>query len=206
MNIYLIRHGEKEDADKNHETVRMTEKGFMQADRLGKRLKQRNAIDKIYSSPMIRAVQTAETINKHLGVELEVREEIREIHMGDCEQLGWAYFEKTYPDFLEKTRNQDQDLRYPPDGENGADVWERAQSVIWDILDSGDENVAIVAHGGIIRVIVASLIGLGAHKRFLLEGVEYCSITQLIYDEDSGRFRLKGYNDYAHLLGGVIHD
>lgn len=38
---------------------------------------------------MIRAIQTAETINKYINVDIFIREELREINMGECELKGW---------------------------------------------------------------------------------------------------------------------
>lgn len=70
MNIYLIRHGEKQDDFKNYATMELTEKGFKQANLLGKRLKKYN-IERIYSSDMVRAIQTSEEINNYLKVDIK---------------------------------------------------------------------------------------------------------------------------------------
>jgi broad specificity phosphatase PhoE len=80
-------------------TELFTPVGYKQADMLGKRLKK-YGIDKIYSSKMVRAIQTAQEINKHLGVEIVVRPELREICMGDCDSKGWSYLEENYLEFI----------------------------------------------------------------------------------------------------------
>ena len=49
---------------------------------------------------MTRALQTAEVINNHLNVEIEVRSELREINMGECDIKGWDYVSSHYPDFI----------------------------------------------------------------------------------------------------------
>ncbi len=133
MNIYLVRHGQKMEDDKNHESLELTDRGFIQADIVGKRLKNYN-IDKIYSSNMKRAIQTAETINNHLNVEITISNDIREIHMGVCDTKGWAYLQEKYPDFIKEFNKHETDLRYPPDGECGEDVWNRAMNLINEIM------------------------------------------------------------------------
>ena len=55
MNIYFIRHGQKQDNSNNCATMELTKKGFEQANLLGKRLKRYN-IEIIYSSDMVRAI------------------------------------------------------------------------------------------------------------------------------------------------------
>lgn len=121
MNIFLIRHGEKMYDDKNHEGLGLTEEGLKQADLLGKRL-HKYSIEKIYTSNMKRAIQTAERINKYLGVEIITKPELREIHMGDCEIYGWHYLEENHPLFIEEFSKHKTDLRYPPNGECGDDL------------------------------------------------------------------------------------
>lgn len=199
MNIYLIRHGEKIEKDKNHETLGLTEKGFKQADLLGKRLRG-YSIDKIYTSNMKRAVQTAEEINRHLGVEIIVKPELREIHMGACDTEGWGYLEQNYPAFIEEYEKHDSDLRYPPDGECGEDVWDRTVRVINEIVESESDNIAVVTHGGVIRAIICGILQLSQARRFYLGAPpKNCSISVIKHDKKKNRFFVHTFNDYAHL-------
>lgn len=199
MNIYLIRHGEKADDDKNHELIELTAKGFRQADLLGLRLK-RYSIDKIYASSMKRAIQTAEGINRHLGVEIIIRPELQEINMGACNIGGWANLEKNYPEFIREHEKHEKDLRYPPDGENGGDVWNRASKIIEEIAHSNLENVAVVTHGGVIRATICGLLKISQTRRFYMGNPpQNCSISVIKYDRTNNEFILHSFNDYAHL-------
>lgn len=199
MNIFLLRHGQKKDDNKNRESLELTELGFRQADLLGKRMK-RYSIERIYSSAMKRAVQTAEGMNRHIGTEIVVRPELREIHMGACENNGWGYLEEQYPDFLREHKKHEKDLPYPPDGECGQDVWLRAKKVMDEIVDSGLENVAVVAHGGTIRALICGVLNIPQTTRFYFGAPpENCSISLIKYNRDEGKYYLHRFNDTAHL-------
>lgn len=199
MNIFLIRHGQKMEDDKNHESLGLTEKGFEQADLLGRRLSKYD-IKKIYSSNMKRAVQTSEGLNKYLGVEIITKPELREIHMGDCDTYGWNYLEENYPLFIEEFRKHNSDLRYPPNGECGDDVWQRVKEVIYEMIETDYENVAVVTHGGVIRSLICGLLNIDQSRRFYLGNPpENCSISMIKYDKKSKEFFIHSFNDCAHL-------
>jgi len=198
MNIYLIRHGEKQDDSKNYEMLELTEKGFKQANLLGKRLKKYN-IERIYSSDMVRAVQTSEEINKYLNVDIKVEHELREIDMGEYTAKGLKYIQENYTDFFKEFSNHSSDVPYP-NGESGGDVWKRSKNVIGDIINSGLENVVVVAHGGMIRVLISGFLGLQQERRFFFGSpLENCSITHVKYDNKNRNFYIHYFNDYSHL-------
>jgi probable phosphoglycerate mutase len=197
MNVYLIRHGEKQENEKNHSALGLTPKGFKQADLLGQRLVKYN-IEKIYSSDMIRAIQTADAINKYLKVEVIIKHDLREIDMGEC-QDGWNDMKERYPDFMEQFSSHLMDVPYPG-GESGKDVWLRSINVINEIINTSLNHVAVVAHGGTIRCLISGLLGLGQEKRFFLGApFENCSISVVKYNKNDCHFYVHTINDYAHL-------
>ncbi len=62
------------------------------------------------------------------------------------------------------------------------------------------QNIAVVTHGGVIRILLTALFGGDFAKRLMFgTSLENCSITQLHYDEDQNGFYLDRFNDYAHL-------
>jgi probable phosphoglycerate mutase len=94
-----------------------------------------------------------------------------------------------------------EDIPYPG-GENGTSVYERAMPVIQELIQSGNKNIAVVTHGGIIRVLLAALFGKNQARRFLFGvSLENTGITQLVYHEGYDRFYLERFNDFAHLEG-----
>ncbi|MGC8868635.1 MAG: histidine phosphatase family protein, partial [Sulfurihydrogenibium sp.] len=88
--IYLCRHGESEYNAKKivqgHIDTNLTEKGIKQAQSLAEFLKDKN-IQKIVSSDLKRAYQTAKTVAEVLGLTVHVDQRIREMHFGTWEGL-----------------------------------------------------------------------------------------------------------------------
>ena len=100
MKLWLIRHGEKEPYIGDVDKIKLTEKGHRQADLLGKRLKDQN-IEIMFSSTMCRAMQTAEEINKYVNVNIEYRDELKEMDFGDFDRNGLEYYKANFSIFYE---------------------------------------------------------------------------------------------------------
>lgn len=197
MNIYLIRHG-RQNSSLCNVNVELAKEGFRQAELLGKRLESFK-IDELYSSDLIRAVQTAEVVNQFIHQEHIIRENIREISFGDMEGKSQEYISEHYKEFKIEQMSLTNDIPYPG-GECGQDVYNRAIVTIDEIIHSNKQNIAVVTHGGVIRALLAGLIGMEMGKRFLFGiSLENTSITQLIYEKDDNRFYLQRFNDYSHL-------
>lgn len=197
VNLFFIRHGRQNSTLCNVD-VELSEEGRLQAEFLARRLKKL-PVDALYSSDMLRAIQTAEILNKDYKLPLRIKKELREIDFGGLEGKSNEYIVEHYREFRSKLHKLKEDLPYP-DGENGQDVLERAMPVIGDIVHSGKKNIVIVTHGGVIRVLLAALFGRNQAERFLF-GVtlENTSITQMAYNPEYDRFYLERFNDYAHL-------
>jgi len=73
VNIYLLRHGEK-----NKDGTALSKNGIVQSKYLAKRLKDIN-FNKIYSSDLVRCKQTAEIISKSHSTKIIFDESLREI-------------------------------------------------------------------------------------------------------------------------------
>ena len=197
IKIYLIRHGRQNTTLCNAD-VELSPEGRKQAELLGARLKN-YGIDAVYSSNLIRAMQTAEIINRELKLPVEIREGIREISFGAMEGHSDEYNEEHFHEFKLEQKKLTEDIPYP-EGENGTAVYNRAMPVIKEIAGSEKKNIAVVAHGGTIRALLAALIGRSQAERFLFAvSLENTGITQLAYDPDSDRYYLERFNDYAHL-------
>ncbi len=197
MHIYLIRHGWQNTSLCN-EDVGLTEEGFMQADLLGKRLESYE-IDAVYSSQLIRAVQTAEVINLYIRKNHYIRENIAEISFGDLEGKTNEYINEHFAEFKSEQMKLEEDIPYPG-GECGLDVFQRAIFTINEIIKTDNKKVAVVTHGGVIRALLAGLMGFNMEKKQLFGySLENSSITELVYDENYNRFYLQRFNDFSHL-------
>ena len=199
VNLYLIRHGRQNSTLCNVD-VELSYEGRIQAQLLRERL-MNYEIDALYSSDMIRAIETADIINEAFGFEHNIRSEIREISFGLMEGKSDEFNNEHFCAFKAEQQKFLEDIPYPG-GENGTSVYERAMPVIQEIVQSGKQNIVVVSHGGTIRVLLAALFGRNQAKRFLFGlSLENTSITQLVYNPIKDRFYLERFNDYAHLEG-----
>ncbi len=197
MNIYLIRHG-RQNSTLCNVNAGLGEEGYQQADLLGKRLRSYE-IDALYSSHLIRAVQTAEVINLYIRKAHNIRENIAEISFGNLEGNTNEYIQEHFADFKAEQMELKEDIPYPG-GECGRDVFKRAMVTMEEIIQSGKSNIAVVTHGGVIRALLAGLLGLDMSKKLLFgASLENSSITELKYDEKYERFYLQRFNDFGHL-------
>ena len=201
MELWLIRHGETEqatlknyDAQKKAPNPPLTSKGKMQAQSLAKRV-ENIEFSRIISSDMDRTIDTASYLLKNRKVELEIEKGIREIDFGDLCCNSWTMF----PDYHQKFKQHDTDFPYP-NGENGKAVWKRCQSMLESLDFESDEKVAIVCHGGVIRVLVSGLLNLPQAKRFDFgRPVYHCSITRIRFFHGKGT--LHTLNEHSHIVG-----
>ena len=201
MKLYLIRHG-RQCSPLCNVNVPLGEEGKQQVELLKTRMQQ-YPVDALYSSDLIRAVETAEQINVW-GLERIERPGLQEMDFGYLTGRADSLNHAEYADYFEQKKLGKEDLRIPG-GECGADVFARAFPVIEEIIASGKQNVAVVTHGGVIRALLAGIFMQSQADRFLLaDSLEHTSITELYYHEKTKRFTLERLNDYAHLEGHPV--
>jgi len=201
MEIYLIRHGECDnssmeyfDEEKQMMNGSLTKKGILQAELLAQRCAE-IGFERVYSSDLARAIQTAEKILSLAPCEHTIHPAFREINMGDINKKSWACF----PELHARWKLHEEDIPYP-NGENGADVWSRCAPRLQEIIRQPHQKVAIVCHGGTIRSIICGILNLPQEKRFFFGNPpENCSISIVRYREEEARFYLHSFNDCAHL-------
>lgn len=197
MRIFLIRHG-RQNSPLCNVNVPLSEEGRRQAELLGKRL-EHDHVDAVWSSDLIRAMETADIINEHLNVPREVRENLREISFGDMEGLSDAVIADKFEDFLRGRAKMEKDMAYPG-GESASDVILRALPVMNEIMERDYDTVAVVTHGGVIRSLVAHYLGMDLARVPLLAGhLENCGITELWVRKSDGRVSLNRFNDASHM-------
>lgn len=199
MKLYLIRHG-RQSSKLCNVNVSLCEAGYRQAALVGERLCEKK-IQAVYSSDLLRAVETAGAANLYWNGAHFVKEELREISFGAMEGLSDGEIASRYKEFKLRQDRMEEDLPYP-EGECAADVIQRAEPVFREMTESGYQRIAVVTHGGVIRSMVAHYMGIPLNRwRALGRDLENCSITELEWDGKKSRFTLERFNDYAHLEG-----
>jgi probable phosphoglycerate mutase len=195
--IFLIRHG-RQCSKKCNVDVSLDEEGRQQARLVADRLAG-YGIEKLYSSDLIRARETAEVIGQKLSLEVEVIPAFREIDFGTMTGKDDSEILREYEEFRRERAMRQSDLPYPG-GENGEDVIRRVMPVFRQICDRPENRAAVVTHGGVIRALCARLTGTDLkNKLSFAVDLENTSITQISYDEKRELFYLERFNDFAHL-------
>lgn len=198
MNIFLIRHG-RQDSKLCNVNVKLSSEGREQAHLTGNRLKK-YGIEAVYSSDLIRAVETADIINEYLNKPRVIDERFREADFGEMTGLENAVLKERFGVFLEKRAKMIEDEPYPGGGENSKMVFDRVFAAVQDIVGKGYENVCVVTHGGAIRALLTGIVGAPSHK-WLTYGrqLENCSISEIMYDNDTKTYHIERLNDYSHI-------
>lgn len=184
--FYFVRHGETDwnslGKIQGQTDIPLNENGRAQARALASRLAGLG-IEHIYSSPLLRAKETANIINEKVGVErIVVNLLIKEVSFGDLEGKVYEEFTDEFKRLFDAIiRNGDNDLKTLcvsfPNGECFHEVFGRFQKFMQSIPDDED-NVLIVSHGAFIK---ASLV------KYLTErlSVKNCSCIKFKYDTET---------------------
>lgn len=157
--LHFIRHGETawnvEGRFQGQSDVPLTPRGHEQAQELADTLAGR-AIGAIYSSDLRRALDTARPLAERLGLELVVAPALRERDFGTAEgRLDEEVEAELGPGAEALWRDADWSL---PGGETRRDVWNRIAPFLDALLDDPPaDEIAIVTHGGAIRIATAYL-------------------------------------------------
>jgi alpha-ribazole phosphatase/probable phosphoglycerate mutase len=197
--IYLVRHGQVEGYQQKRYNgqinVRLTELGKEQSERICVCLAD-VALDAIYSSDLDRSRYCARLIADDHGLVVVAEEALREINFGDWEGRTWLELQEAYPDDWQK-RLQDLTNYQVPGGESLQDAADRIRPVIRRILQKHPNgDVALVAHGGVNRIILLDAIGAALEQAFSIEQ-DYGCLNIIDYLDDG--------LSVVRLLNGTAH-
>lgn len=194
MELILIRHGLPEqiiNEDGAPADPPLSETGFEQARRVAAWL-ERERIDRLYSSPMQRALQTAGPLAEQKGLDVEVRAGVAEYdqnaeHYIPVEQLK----ELDYDRWLRLMRGELLDhIDFP---RFVKDVTDSIEAII---AENKGKRVAITCHGGVINVWAAHVIGFEPRLFF---NPTYTSINRFMA-ASSGEKSVITLNEHFHLI------
>lgn len=195
--IYLIRHGETDGykrAYKGHIDVSLNKDGMNQIERVSLALKNilgdydinRAAI---LSSPLKRAMESAEIISRKLGIEFEVMELLKERSFGAWEGMSIDEIISKYPEDFERWRKNPAKYS-PPGGESTIEVSKRAKKAINIILEKyRGFQVFIIAHGGINRVIICNVLNIPLENIFKIDQ-DFACVNIIEFHENQPSLRL----------------
>ena len=151
----LVRHGE---TDWNARgllqgwlDVPLNARGISQAHALAEHLQNRG-FNRIWTSPLLRARQTAEIIAEHLGLEVSLHEGLRERHFGELQGQAKADLAMTHPVLMAAIHQRDPAVVFPG-GESMEVFAARVGRALNDIQSHASEALLIIAHGWLLDVV-----------------------------------------------------
>lgn len=204
LHLILVRHGQTlanlERRWVGWRESDLTDLGRAQVEALARRLAAeiRDAVA-IYTSPLGRAVKTAEAIGEALGLVPVPLEGLREINFGELDGVTLEEMQANYPDVYEQWRDRTNIHFTWPGGERRSDFFRRVAATCDEILSRhASGTVIVVAHGGTLRAMLAYLLAEEMAKWWGYE-LGNCTVTKIAIEE--GKARLLALNDASHLEG-----
>lgn len=162
MKLYFVRHGESKANLLQEFSNRgfkhgLTVRGCQQAAQLAQNLRG-NPFTKIYTSPLKRAVQTAEILGERLDIPIETSDGLKEFDCGVLEGKSnaesWEVFFQLFEQWM-----QGQWEEKIPDGESHLEIQARFIPFINAVRQKHvGEFVLLIGHGGIFRVILPLIL------------------------------------------------
>jgi broad specificity phosphatase PhoE len=164
LKLILVRHGETHwnkdglvqggDSD-----IELNDTGLQQARKLAAFLKN-EPITAIVSSPLQRAIATAEVIASQHQLPVEIDQELKELKVGDLEGMSISNLRTTFSRFLLQWW-QDGEATKLPNGESLVELQQRAWRVIEGLLEKHKDGTAVVvSHYFVTLAIILKALNL----------------------------------------------
>jgi len=162
--LLLVRHGITEwnilHKIQGKSDIDLNEKGYRQVERIGERLAGEK-IDAVFSSDLKRALSTADAAIYGRKFEIRKSTDLREMNYGNAEGMTYGELKEAYPEIAASLFNFQTDISFPG-GETFTEFASRAEAFLKSLKDySEDQTILVVTHGGIIKSMVCSLLGIG---------------------------------------------
>lgn len=198
MEIFLIRHGQSvgnTEPDQDMPDSPLTEKGKVQARLVADYLLDKG-IAAIYSSPLIRAMQSAQPLARLLGLPIQIMKSLYEVREG-------SRYEGPTPQALLKVVPEAifEDAMGAegwicPGGDQPETVRARAQEVLHRLQLCGKRRIAVFCHGNFNEYVIREVLGIAGseHVRFTQENT---GINHLIFQDEA--VEVLKINDTFHL-------
>jgi broad specificity phosphatase PhoE len=199
LRIILVRHGETDwnsiQRFQGQGGVELNEKGRAQADAIAVALRD-EPLKAVYSSPIIRALETAKRINIHHNVSIVERDGLCEMDLGDFDGLLPGELMERDPHFLKQWFEDAASVRMP-NGETLSEVQDRAWKVVEEVGDLYKEGTVLMCGHNFVNItILCRILDLSlTHFRRIRQNL--AAIT--IIERNRGTYVLSCMNDTCHL-------
>src|SRR4030042_781719 len=187
VEIILARHGETEwnatETFRGRADVALNENGLKQAQLRGEDLRGEK-IDVIYSSPLQRAVKTAEAIAACQGLDVNIVDNLNDIDCGEWQGLTLKEVKDSYSELYQDWLDLPGQGKIPG-GESLQDGKNRALPFVQDaVMRCGEGKIALVSHRAVNKVLIGALLGMDSSSFWSFK-LDTGGITRFIFNGDS---------------------
>jgi phosphoserine phosphatase len=198
--VILVRHGQTEwnrvERFRGRADVPLNQTGLDQAAATGRRIANGWKPAAFYSSPLSRAIRTAEAAARHFDLPVIVYEGLADIDYGQWQGLTPEQARHKWPEDVAAWYDAPQEARIPG-GESLEQLRKRAMLAVAELVSQHPgETIVLVGHTVINRIILLGLLGLG-NERFWHVRQDTCAIN--VFEANQGDYVLVSLNDTCHL-------
>lgn len=198
MKLILVRHGETDwnvaEIFRGRLDVELNETGRRQAELLAEYLAGLK-IKAVLSSPLKRALKTAEIIAAHHNLKITTAPELVDFDFGDWQGLSLETVRDKYPELYAGWLKSPHRVKIPG-GESLRDVRDRVLGLVSRVTASGAGDTVMVSHRVVNKVLIVALLGL-EESYFWNIRLDTAGLT--VFDFEDGRFVLSRHNDTSFL-------
>lgn len=180
--IYLIRHGQTSGNSEKKFQGRLDNplntEGICQAAALA-RFMEGTELNAVYSSVLLRSKMTAALLAEKKNMSYRCVEGLEEVSFGDWEGLRYDEINRRWPEELKFFFTRPGEW-VPPNGETFLQAQNRSASALGTILQNHapSDNIAIISHGGIIRLTLCNILGMPLNNLWKLN-IHNVSVTSI---------------------------
>ena len=184
LEIILVRHGETAwnagETFRGKKDIPLNETGVNQAQLLGEYLRDEK-IDVIYSSPLSRAVETAEAVAAHHDLAVDIVGNLVDMDFGEWEGLTVGEVKDRYEELYRDWLDTPEQVKIPG-GESLADVEQRVVPFLEDaVARLGEGTIVLVSHRVVLKVLICNLLCLG-NAAFFNVKLDNAAVTRFVFD------------------------
>lgn len=198
--LHCVRHGESlynaEGRVQGQSDVPLSELGRRQSEAVARALVSL-PVDAIYTSPLRRAVETAEAVAAALGPEIQTDPRLMEINAGIFQDQLRVDLERLYPEAFARWLSGDPDFVIPG-GESRRMLARRGRQALEAIRRAGHQQSVVVSHGRLLAVTLEDMATFPPDQQ--PGSLHNGSITRLRFD-GQGRAQVLALNEISHLEG-----
>ena len=175
--VYLVRHaksvGNTERIFQGRFNLGLSSEGMAQLPQLAERFRE-IPLDAIYSSPLQRAMQTAEAVNHYHHLPVQTEEGLCEIFAGEWEMKHFSDLPVLFPD-----------------------QWRLSSTIDRIAAQNDGKIIAVVSHGCALRCYLCHALGISLERIGEIPLSQNTAVSRVIYDK--GSIRVDYYDDLSHL-------